>query len=262
MTQVGPSLGRVTFSAEGAIGRVTLDNPRRRNALTAEMLQSISQIVDKVEKSSALRVVILRGEGRNAFCSGMDISSISSGEESQTNRLELIHCLRSISVPVIALVHGYCFGAGLLLALDADIRIAAASAQFAIPAAKLGLGYAPAEVERLVNLVGDGAASRMLFTASAVDAETARRSGLVDDVVDGEQADARADAMAHLVAANAPLSVRAAKAAIQHSVRRALGEKTDLEEINRRVRECLSSSDLDEGKAAFLEHRTPAFRGC
>jgi enoyl-CoA hydratase len=156
------------------------------------------------------------------------------------------------------MINGPCFGGGVAVALDADIRIASSAARFAIPAARLGAGYGLAETAALVRAVGVGEASAILFSGAAFDAQTALRIGLVQEVVGPGALAGRVAELAGRIAGNAPLSVRAAKAAIRAADRPAEDARAEAERL---IADCAASADLAEGRAAFLAKRPPHFSG-
>ncbi len=256
------SPGIATEVADG-IGWLVFDHPQRHNALTREMLASLPAACARLDDDDAVRVVVLRGAGERAFVSGADISQLrelppgSGGRDlEQGSGAEAV---LAIEKPVIAMIHGHCLGAGVLIALCADLRLAADDAGFAIPAARLGVGYPHAAVESLVGLVGRAAASEILFTAGRIDAAAALRVGLVSGVLPKSELEAAVRRTAASIAASAPLTLRAAKA----SIRRAAGQPgaPDVEECQRRILACWSSEDFAEGRRAFGEKREPRFRG-
>jgi enoyl-CoA hydratase/carnithine racemase len=154
------------------------------------------------------------------------------------------------------MIHGYCLGGGVALALDADIRVADDRAQFGIPAARIGAGYPVVDTARLVSAVGPGAAADLLCTGRRIDAGEALRLGLVQRVVPQPDLEATVRELASNIEVNAPLSVQASKASILHAV---TGE--DADRAAALVERCRTSSDFAEGVAAFAEQRSPVFRG-
>jgi enoyl-CoA hydratase/carnithine racemase len=224
-----------------------------------------------MEEDPAVRVVILRGAGERAFVSGADISEFPDHQDKAARQAAdeaattLFAQLSALSVPVIARIHGYCLGAGMALALGADLRCADTRGILAIPAARLGVGYPLEQTAALVQTVGPAAASDLLFTGRRLPAAEALAMGLVDRVVEPDELGKVVDELATAIAANAPLSVRAAKASIR-AVRRlsegggAAGHATHRLAMEA-VARCSTSHDLQEGALAFLEKRAPYFTG-
>jgi len=161
--------------------------------------------------------------------------------------------------PIVAMIRGFAMGGGLMMAMRADIRIAAEDSQFGIPAARLGLGYAYQGVENLVNLVGPAHANEILLTGGRFDAPTALRWGLVNRVVPVEQLEAETREVAGAIAENAPLTVAALRASIRETLRDPA--RRDLETISELVAACFASEDYIEGRRAFMEKRRPEFKG-
>jgi enoyl-CoA hydratase/carnithine racemase len=157
------------------------------------------------------------------------------------------------------MIRGFCLGGGLATALEADLRIAAAGSVFGIPAAKLGIGYPFAGVTRLVSLVGPASAADILYTGRRLSLDEALAAGLVQQACPPDDLQARVEEVARTIAGNAPLSIRAAKAAIR--VAQAGAREADLAEIERLIAVCAGSTDLVEGRRAFLEKRAPRFTG-
>jgi enoyl-CoA hydratase/carnithine racemase len=158
------------------------------------------------------------------------------------------------------MIRGYCFGGGLALALACDLRLAATDARFAIPAAKLGLGYALDGLKTLYDLVGPATAKEMLFTARQFSAEEAVALGLINRLVDVAALEALARDYGTMIASNAPLSIAAAKTALAEFGR--LDGPPDRARCEALIERCFQSQDYVEGRRAFVEKRAPRFRGC
>lgn len=256
--------GCIRTETSGALGWLVIDRPARRNALTNAMWEALPDAVAALDSDPAVRAIVLRGAGDAAFAAGADIAELDAmGRDPAAlaafeERFERAQAsLESAAKPVIAAIKGPCMGGGLALALACDMRIAAPDARFAIPAARLGLGYAVPAVARLMRAVGPASAFAILATATAIDASSAQRMGLVGEVMDAESPFARAAQVAETIAANAPLSVRAAKAAI-----RALAvDPAAMQEAEALLARCATSADFEEGRRAFVERRAPAFTG-
>ena len=257
---------RVIAQVEDNIGWLTFSNPARLNALTFAMWQQIAEHFAAFTANDAIRVVVLRGEGEKAFISGADISQFESKRGTVDARevynkatVAAAAAIQNCPVPTIAMIHGYCIGGGLGVALGCDLRIAAANARFAIPAAKLGLGYDYTGVKRLVDVVGPAFAKEIFYTARQFDAEEARAMGLVNRVVDAGALEGFVRDYANTIAANAPLTIKAAKLAVGAAV--AGTEPANLADVRAAVATCFESEDYKEGRRAFTEKRKPQFRG-
>ncbi|MEB2285920.1 MAG: hypothetical protein B6D46_09595 [Polyangiaceae bacterium UTPRO1] len=245
---------------------MVLRNPARLNAVRFEMWEAIPGLVAELAADRDVRVLVLRGAGGAAFAAGADISEFatqrrdpaSAAAYEETNG-RAFAALLAFEKPVVAMLQGVCIGGGLAIAACADLRIAAADVRMALPPARLGLGYAYAGVERLVRLVGPSVASEMFFTARTYAADEALRTGLVNQVVAKADLEAFTTSYAAGIAANAPLTIRAAKRAIAETQREPAAR--DLEGVRRLIAECFASADYAEGVRAFLEKRTPLFRG-
>ncbi len=236
----------------GVVRRLTLDRPERRNALDPDHLALLRAALVDARQSSAVRVVVLTGSAA-AFCSGYDLTQRFDAHEPDTLVVETMAAVRACEVPIVAAVEGACFGAGLELAISADLRVACPNARFCLPPAKLGIAYAPQGLARLVGLVGTAQARRLVFTADVLDASEALRIGLVDQLE--SEPVAAALSLAERIAAQAPLAVRHMKRALN-----AMELQPSLSmEVERRA--LFSSNDAREGVAAFTERRRPRFDG-
>ena len=258
------SKGRLRVERDGPVGRLVLDNPERRNAINADMWRAIPKAIGEFNADAAIRVIVIRGEGTQAFAAGADISEFEKNRssESEVKDYEAAtaaahQAIETSPKPVIALIHGFCVGGGLAVALSCDLRYADTSSRFAIPAARLGLGYGVHGTGRLVATVGHANAREIMFSACRYDAHEALAMGLVHRVLPDAELDAYVQTMALQLAANAPLTIAASKAVIN-----ALAEpKGEFSEAEAAVARCMKSEDYVEGRRAFMEKRTPAFKG-
>jgi len=213
-----------------------------------------------------VRVIVLKGAGDKAFVSGADISEFDQKRSNATEKVDYgkvaaraQQWLATTDKPLLAMIQGYCIGGGLATALSADVRIASSDSTFGIPAARLGLGYDFSGLKALSNLVGPACAKDILFSARFLNAEEALRIGLVNQVVSRDQLETVVREYAARIAANAPLTIKAAKAGINEAMKDP--EKRDLNRIKGLVDDCFNSDDYREGRAAFMEKRAPMFKG-
>jgi enoyl-CoA hydratase len=257
---------KLLLAIDDGVARLTFNNPARRNALSVEMRTALPEVLGALQDDPDVRVVVLAGAGTAAFVAGADISEFDSQRTTTAARAgydELAagaeRAWAGLDKPVIAMIRGFCIGGGLFTALQADIRIAADDAQFAAPAARLGLGLAFAGIESLVGLVGPAVAAEILFTARRLPAAEAVAVGLVNRVVAAADLEATVADLAASITANAPLTVAAAKAALRQA-RRPRDER-DLAQVQELVEACFRSEDYREGQRAFAEKRPPRFTG-
>lgn len=251
------------MTTSGAIAEIVIDRPERRNAVDLATWKAIPGSVAAAMANADTRVIVLRGGGDKAFVSGADISEFNEvRRDAETNReftrhvLAATEALRSCPRPVIAQIQGYCIGGGIVLACACDIRIAADDATFAVPAAKLGLGYELENYEALARLVGHGAAAQMVMTAQPLDAQRAHQIGLVQEVVPTSDLQEHVTAIAEQITRLAPLSLTAAKASARAALSRELRNAA-----YSAIDACFDSADFSEGRRAFGEKRPPEFTG-
>lgn len=251
----------VSIDVDG-IATIVFDNPDKHNAMNGEMLTAFSHACRALDADPAVRVVVVTGAGERAFISGADISQLSSGAlgapGADDARQSAIGGLRAVSRPTIAMIHGWCLGGGVMVALDADIRICSTEAVFGIPAARLGVGYPHAATATLVALVGPGQASEILYSGRRLDAAEAERIGLVNRAVPFAELEPEVLDLARSIAANAPLSHRAHGASIRAAV---TGRDDDLAAVDPAIAAAWASDDFIEGGRAFAERREPTFEG-
>ena len=251
---------------EDGVGWLTYNNPARLNALSMAMQQAVPPVLGTFGERDDVRVVVITGAGGRAFVSGADISEFGEKRTSVEARAEydaaaaaVGRAYAGLDKPIIAMIQGYCIGGGLLTAMGADIRICSEGSQFGVPAARLGLGYGYAGVQQLMGLVGPAWAAEILFSARRLSADEARSVGLVNRVVAADELEGAVRELAASIAANAPLTVRAAKAALREARRDE--SVRDVASVNALVEACFRSQDYVEGQQAFLEKRSPRFQG-
>jgi enoyl-CoA hydratase/carnithine racemase len=251
---------------QGGIGWMIFNQPDKHNAVTLDMWAAIPRIISAFEADPEVRVIVVAGAGERAFVSGADISEFERvrGTEEAIRAYDRIGdaadaALLGAAKPTIAMIRGICFGGGVGIALATDLRICSSNSTFSIPAAKLGVGYGYAGIRRLVDLVGPAFAKEIFFSAGTFTAEDARSMGLVNRVVAPDELEDYVTRFAFTVSSNAPLTIRAAKLAIDAAVEDA--ERRRLAPVEGAINACLSSSDYVEGRRAFMEKRKPAFTG-
>ena len=257
---------KILAEVNDGVGWLTFNNPARRNAVSLEMWQGLAQATSAFEADPEVRVVVLRGAGGRSFAAGADISEFEqhrANAEQKKRYGELAagghRGLAKLSKPLIAMIQGFCIGGGLAIALSADLRFATPGSRFAIPAAKLGLGYDYPGLAALARLVGPSATKDILFSARMLEADEALRIGLINFVVDDAELEIRVREYAARVAANAPMTVHAVKSAMQVFER--YSADPGAAEIAALVDACFNSDDYNEGRRAFMEKRTPRFSG-
>lgn len=250
----------------GPVGRLVFNKPAKRNATSTDMWEAIPVIIDAFENDPEIRVVVVSGAGDQAFVSGADISEFEKARSTPEqvayyDRIgEIANArLARCSKPTIARIRGYCVGGGVGVALTCDIRIASDNSRFAVPAARLGLGYRAAGLKTLMDLVGPSNAKEIFFTARMFSAQEAQGMGLVNRVVADAELDAYVDDYCRRIAENAPLTMHAAKRVVEELTR--LDGKPDFHRTSALVKECFDSEDYIEGRRAFMEKRKPVFKG-
>jgi enoyl-CoA hydratase/carnithine racemase len=253
----------VSLQVEGQIATLTLLREKQLNALNEQLLRDLDAQLDQISADPNIRVIVLQGQGR-AFAAGADIAQmqpLSAVEAERFSRLgqAVFTRMEQLPQPVIGLIHGYALGGGLELAMACDIRIAAEGTKFGQPEVTLGVIPGFGGSQRLPRLVGQGVALKLLLTGDLIDAEEARRIGLVTDVVSGEALSTKGQEVAGKLAALAPLALDWVKKAVYEGAEmdqsKGLGFEASLFGLS------FSTRDQKEGMQAFLERRQVAFEG-
>jgi enoyl-CoA hydratase/carnithine racemase len=252
------------YEIKDGVGRITFNRPHARNAFTFRMYERLEEICQQAQDDASVRVLVLTGAGDKAFAAGTDISEFKRfstatdalNYEARIDRvLSALECSR---IPTIAAIAGACTGGAATIAACCDLRIGAANARFGIPIARtLGNCLSMSNYVRLAALLGPARVKDIIFTARLIDAEEARAIGLLSEVLpDYAALQSRADELARTVASQAPLTLRVTKEAL-----RRIKEKMSPEEDRDLILMCYMSGDFREGMEAFLNKRTPNWKG-
>ncbi len=255
---------RILSRKEGAVGWLIFNNPERRNAVSLDMWQAIPSVLAEFEADAEVRLVVLAGAGDKAFVSGADISQFEkqrSGPEAVQHYEEVAEAaqlrLQTFDKPVLAMIRGYCLGAGLNIANCCDLRIASDDSRFGIPAAKMGLGYRASSMKNLLDTVGAANAREIMITGRQFTAAEAEDMGLLHKVVPSAELEKATREYCEMIGANAPLTMRTAK----RMIRELLKKDYDAALLKTWMKECFDSADYAEGRKAFMEKRKPVFKG-
>lgn len=257
---------RIRLEVDGPIARLVFDNAARRNALDLAMWRAIPRLAAQAQRTPGVRVVMVTAAPGLPFCSGADISEFATvrataegGRAYEAANAAAFDALAQCALPVVAAIGGFCLGGGMGVAAACDLRVVAEGAQFGIPAGRLGVGYPPGSMAYVVAAVGPARARDLFFTARRLDAEEAKALGFADRLVADAELAGAAETLARSIAANAPLTLAAAKAAIARCA--GLPGAATPETCERLAAACFDSADYAEGRAAFLGKRAPVFTG-
>ena len=251
----------ILFTVEDHVATVTLDRPRKLNAMTPAMIAELQAHTRTINENRDVRVVVLRAMGEKSFCAGSDVGGLDDYTDPVALRDRPDYCdaVRGINRPVICAINGYAFGGGLEMALSADIRLASPNASFAAPEIKLGWIGGGGMTYLLAHSIGPSNAATMILTGDPIEADKALAWGLVSEIVPLPDLHARADALARTIASRAPVAARTAKdnlrAAYAMTREDAIRYERDLQTI------CFATEDAAEGRLAFAEKRAPNFKG-
>jgi enoyl-CoA hydratase/carnithine racemase len=253
------------FAIEGSTAFLTFNRPRARNALTWGMYDALQQACADVDADGRLRAFVVRGAGGAAFAAGTDISQFTAFTSrddaiAYERRLDqVIDRLERVGVATIAQVEGPATGGGCAIAFACDLRVCTPGARFGMPMARtLGNCLSAANCARLMDMVGPGVASDLLITGRLIDTAEATSLGLVTRLAPPDAVDRVVGELAQDIAANAPLTVRAAKEAMR---RVRAGRRLPADAVDDLIAACYGSQDFREGVAAFLARRPPRFTG-
>lgn len=258
--------GRVDVDVGNSVGWITLNNVTRHNAMSLSMWRGLGAAVDALQSDPAVRVVVLRGAGTKAFVSGADISEFESKRNSREANKEYdaaghqaMSRLASLDKPTIAMLNGYCIGGGMAIALCCDLRLAADTLIYGIPAVRLGIGYGWQGIRRLTEVVGTSSAREILLTGRRFDAGHALRVGFAHQVVPESQLEQLVAEECATLSRNAPLTLRAMKITLEELGGASAGR--DMTRSEQAAAAATNSADFVEGRRAFMEKRAPRFVG-
>jgi len=250
------------------ITSITINRPEKRNSLTPEILLDIGSELKRIATEEKTRCVVIRGSGDKAFCSGYDIAAIGKIKDDMMRDYRGDHpliiaskAIENFPYPVIAMINGHAFGAGLEIALTCDIRISVDNALFGMPPAKLGVIYPYSGVRRFLNLIGIGFTKEIFLVGRNIDARTAQKIGLVNHVLPKSELEEFTYKLAYEICENAPLSIRTLKEMINAWQRNQSLSPHDEETIKEMILKVQEGEDYKEGQRAFSEKRKPKFQG-
>jgi enoyl-CoA hydratase/carnithine racemase len=260
------STDKVISRTDGNVGYVIFNNPERRNAMSLEMWEACTKLMNEYAKNDSIRVVVLAGAGDKAFVAGADISKFADERASEAGVKKYNEAVEAAYVsvhefpkPTIAMIRGFCVGGGMGLASCCDLRICSEDARFAVPAAKLGLGYGYPGVKRLMDIVGPSFTKEIFFTARLFEAMEAVEMGLVNRIVENHELEFFVKNYAATIAGNAPLTVDSIKFIVGEACKDE--SQRDMKRCDDVVQACFKSADYEEGRSAFMEKREPLFKG-
>lgn len=250
----------------GATGWIVFDQPAKRNAINDAMWRAIAPAVAQFDADPEVRCIAFRGAGSEAFAAGADISEFEKVRAQRSSVAEydglldqVLHAIQDSRKPSVAMIHGFCLGGGLEVALACDLRYSGESGQFGIPAAKLGLAYNVEGHKRLLETVGHARAREIMFLGRRYDAAEALAMGMLHKVVADNELESFVEKTIQTLCENAPLSIANSKTIIEEYVKS--GGTPDAGRMSAAIERCARSADYQEGRRAFMEKRKPGFQG-
>jgi enoyl-CoA hydratase/carnithine racemase len=258
--------GKLIVEKRGAVGWIVFDHPARKNAISGAMWRGIPEAMARFDADAEVRCVAFRGAGSEAFAAGADISEFEKNRAATSSVSvydglldKVLHAIQDSRKPSVAMIHGFCLGGGLEVALACDLRYCGESAQFGIPAAKLGLAYNVEGHKRLIETVGHSRAREIMFLGRRYPAVEAASMGLVHRVVPDARLEAFLEETLKTLAENAPLAIANSKTITEEFVKSSGAPDAAL--MQAAMERCAESADYEEGRKAFMEKRKPQFKG-
>ena len=250
----------------GAVGWLVFNQPAKKNAINDAMWRGIPDAMARFDADAEVRCIAFRGTGTEAFAAGADISEFEkkrSDRGAVTDYDDLLdrvlHSIQGSPKPTLAMIYGFCLGGGVEIALACDLRYCGASAQFGIPAAKLGLAYNIEGHKRLMETVGHARAREIMFLGRRYNADEAFAMGLVHRVLPDAELEPFVDDVITTLCENAPLSIANTKTVLEEFVKSS--GSADPARMRAAIERCAKSADYVEGRRAFMEKRKPRFTG-
>jgi enoyl-CoA hydratase/carnithine racemase len=260
------SEGRLTVEKRGTVGWIVFDQPAKKNAINGAMWRALPEAMARFDADPEVRCIAFRGAGTEAFAAGADISEFEKNRDGRAavgaydDLLDrVLHSIQGSPKPSVAMIYGYCLGGGLEIALACDLRYCGRSAQFGIPAAKLGLAYNIEGHKRLLETVGHARAREMMFLGRRYSAEEAAAIGLVHRALDDAGLERHVGEVIATLCDNAPLAIANSKTILEEYAK--ASGSPDLLRMRAAIERCATSADYVEGRRAFMEKRKPRFSG-
>jgi enoyl-CoA hydratase len=249
-----------------AVGWIVFNQPAKLNAINDAMWRGIPEAMQRFDRDSEVRCVVFRGAGTQAFAAGADISEFEKKRSERGAVAEyddlldrVLHSIQGSPKPTLAMIYGFCLGGGVEIALACDLRYCGASAQFGIPAAKLGLAYNVEGHKRLMETVGHARAREIMLLGGRYSADEALAMGLVQRLLPDAELESHVGDVIHTLCQNAPLSIANSKTIFEEFVKSS--GAPDADRMRAAIERCAKSADYIEGRRAFMEKRKPRFEG-